>query len=45
MGGIRRVLELSKGRAFCLFTILGSHSRRVPGALKANDLVRGMSIR
>lgn len=33
------------GRAFCLFTILGSHGRRVPGALRANALVRGMRVR
>ncbi|MDX6216838.1 MAG: hypothetical protein QOG99_2422 [Frankiales bacterium] len=32
------------GRAFCLFAILGSHSRRVPGAAKVNGLVRGMAI-
>ncbi|MFN2538614.1 MAG: hypothetical protein ABR549_10765 [Mycobacteriales bacterium] len=33
------------GRAFCLFAILGSHSRRVPGAIRVNSLVRGMRIR
>jgi hypothetical protein len=33
------------GRAFCLFAILGSHSRRVPGARRVNALVTGMSIR
>jgi hypothetical protein len=32
------------GRAFCLFAILGSHSRRVPGAARVNALVRGMAI-
>jgi hypothetical protein len=32
------------GRAFCLFAILGSHSRRVAGAAKVNVLVRGMGI-
>ena len=30
---------------FCLFAILGSHSRRVAGARKVNALVTGMSIR
>jgi hypothetical protein len=32
-------------RAFCLYAVLGSHHRRVPGALKVNALVRGMRIR
>ena len=32
------------GRAFCLFAILGSHSRRVAGAARVNALVRGMVI-
>jgi hypothetical protein len=32
-------------RAFCLFAILGSHSRRIPGARKVNALVAGMDIR
>jgi hypothetical protein len=32
------------GRAWCLFAILGSHSRRQAGAVRVNALVRGMSI-
>jgi hypothetical protein len=32
-------------RAFCLFAILGSHGRRIPGARKVNALVAGMDIR
>lgn len=34
----------TSGRAFCLFTILGSHHRRVPGAGRANALVRQLDI-
>ena len=32
------------GRPFCLFAVVGSHSRRVPGAARVNGLVRRMAI-
>jgi hypothetical protein len=32
------------GRAFCLFTVLGSHARRMASVPKAVELVRGLSI-
>jgi hypothetical protein len=31
-------------RAWCLFAVLGSHSRRQAGAVRVNALVRGMRI-
>jgi hypothetical protein len=32
------------GRAFCLFTVLGSHARRMATVPKAVELVRGLQI-
>lgn len=34
----------SGGRAFCLFTVLGSHARRMASVPRAAELVRGLHI-
>lgn len=34
-----------RGRAFCLYVVLGSHARRVALVRKANELIDGLEIR
>lgn len=34
-----------RGRAFCLYVVLGSHARRVALVKKANQLIEGLEIR
>lgn len=41
--GCQRFFRL-RGRPFCLYVVLGSHSRRVPLVRRANELIAGLEL-